>query len=170
MPYQYALSLYALPTDPFKSPRSHTFLIHPLSTHPLTRTVNIFHYHPPINITRVIVAERIFINNESSTHPINTPYQPALSTHLIHPHHDILSPFRSRIPINITRVIVAERIFINNESSVFLHVQGVGWLMENKGSQALTLSPSPSRSLSLPRSNLFDNCKNYPTTDFLSYD
>jgi hypothetical protein len=32
-----------------------------------------------------------------------------------------------------TRVIVAERIFINGESSVFLHVSGVGWLMENKG-------------------------------------
>jgi len=30
-------------------------------------------------------------------------------------------------------VAVAERIFINGEASVFLHVHGVGWLMENKG-------------------------------------
>ena len=42
---------------------------------------------------------------------------------------------------------VSERVFINGESSVFLHVTGVGWLAENKGTTIfLELSTPPDKS------------------------
>jgi hypothetical protein len=41
-------------------------------------------------------------------------------------------------------VEVCERVFINGEPAVFLHVQGVGWLVENKGNiQCMEMTSSP---------------------------